>query len=85
VKGYGYVGEEVPAVIRVLLNTDYTWRYVSGITRDSGVSRQKVEQTLDWLEKNGLAYSTDGKTGKIWALTGKGREVFSNLANTHVS
>ncbi len=76
-EGYALVGDEPPKVIRALNGSRYAWRYVSGISRDSGVPRDKVQTTLDWLEENALAKATSGKTGKIWALTTKGREVFA--------
>ena len=76
-EGYGLVGEDPPKVIRALYSDKYAWRYVSGISQESGVPRDKVENTLEWLTKNGLGKALDGRTGKIWALTPKGREVFA--------
>jgi hypothetical protein len=78
-EGYGLVGDDPPKVIRALLDTTYTWRYVSGISEQSGVPPEKVRNTLDLLKKNGLARSSRGETGPIWALTAKGREVFAGL------
>jgi predicted transcriptional regulator len=79
-EAYGLVGDESPKIIKALLNSSYTWRYVSGISKETGVSREKANETLDWLMKNGLAKSSQGATGRIWALTEKGRTVFAGLS-----
>lgn len=79
VEGYGLVGEDPPKVIKALLDARYTWRYVSGISKQSGVAPDRVLNTLDWLKKNQLATSSEGATGTIWALTAKGRKAFAYL------
>jgi len=78
-EAYGLVGDESPKVVRALLNPSYTWRYVGGIREESGVSQKKIHETLEWLMKNGLARSSQGETGRVWALTAKGRNVFASL------
>jgi hypothetical protein len=78
-EGYGLVGDEAPKIIKVLLNTNYTWRYVIGISKESGVPIEKVDETLDWLLKNGLAQFSQGTTGRVWTLTRKGRDAFASL------
>ena len=75
IESYGFVGDESPRVVKALMNPTYTWRNVSGISKESGVSPEKVQETLDWLLKNGLAKSSQG----AWALTEKGREVGAGL------
>lgn len=80
-EAYGLVGDEAPRIVKALMNPSYTWRYVSGISEESGASREKVREILDWLMKNDLAKSSQGVTGRVWALTGKGRDVFTSLRN----
>lgn len=78
-EAYGLVGNEAPLIIKALLNEKYTWRYISGIANESGVNREKVKETLDWLAENALARSAAVERGRVWALTSKGRSVFANL------
>ena len=80
-EGYGLVGEDAPRVIIALLNPKYTWRYVSGLSKESGVSKNVVKETLDWLVENRLAKQLKNEQGHYWALTSKGREVFAEYAN----
>jgi hypothetical protein len=75
IESYGFVGDESPRIVKALMNPTYTWRNVSGISKESGASLEKVRETLDWLMKNGLAKSSQG----AWALTEKGREVGASL------
>jgi hypothetical protein len=77
-EGYGLVGE-AKGIVLALKNPKYTWRYIGGISKESGASTDKVLETLEWLVINELARESKGKKGRIWALTSKGREVFVNL------
>ena len=77
-QAYGLVGE-ANDVVRALKNPKFTWRYISGLSKESGASPEKVKETLEWLIENGLAKVSKGKNGKIWSLSSKGREVFANL------
>jgi hypothetical protein len=79
IEAYGLVGDEAPKIIKALMNSKYTWRYANGISKESGVSIEKVSETLDWLKKNGLAEFSEDTTGGVWALTRKGRDAFVSL------
>lgn len=68
--------ENARKVIKALKNPKYTWRYVSGIVKETGLSKNEVEEALDWLVKNQLAMKSIGLSGSIWSLTVKGRNVF---------
>jgi len=78
-EAYGLVGNEAPKIVRALLNPKFTWRYVSGISKESGCTSDEVEKILDWLQKNELARSFSGALATSWALTPKGRAAFTSL------
>jgi hypothetical protein len=75
VEGYALDGDAIP-VINALKDSKFTWRYPKGLVKESEVSLAEVEKTLNWLVDNGLARNSNGKHGKIWTLTTKGREAF---------
>jgi hypothetical protein len=75
VEGYALIGDAIP-VVNALKNLKFTWRYPQGLVEESGVSLIEVEKTLSWLMDNGLARISNGKHGKIWTFTTKGREAF---------
>ena len=78
VEAYGNIDEDYNKVIVALKNPKYTWRYVSGVTKETGIARDKVINSLTWLESNALAKKSKGTTGEIWAMTLKGRRAFPN-------
>ncbi len=70
--------EKAKKTINALNDPKYTWRYLGGIIKDSGLSKSEVAETLDWLVKNDLGKFTEGEHGRLWALSAKGRKVFSS-------
>ncbi len=79
-QAYGLVGKANDIVL-ALNDSKFTWRYLGGLVKDSGATKEKVIETMNWLVENNLAKESKGKKGKIWSLTSKGREVFANLGN----
>lgn len=61
------------AVMNALDHPVFTWRYLGGVAKDSGQSRDFVAQALQWLVANGFARRSVGKHGVIWSLTEGGR------------
>ncbi len=61
------------AVIKALQHPVYTWRYLGGIKKDTGLSEHEVTKSLRWLAANGYAKQTLGKHGTVWNLTEEGR------------
>ena len=59
-------------VINALANSNYTWRYPSGVGKDAKVSRQTALHSLQWLVDNGLANEADGNNGTVYGLSKKG-------------
>ena len=70
--------ENAKLIINALKNPKYTWRYLGGIVKDSGLTKSEVLKTLNWLIQNNLGKVTEGDHGRLWALSAKGREVFKN-------
>ncbi len=71
--------DESKPIIQALLNPKYTWRYQSGLAAEAATSSDKIAEVLNWLEANSLIRSTEGATGKIWALNKAGRDAFRDL------
>jgi len=69
--------EKSGKVIKALLNERYTWRYLEGISKESGLSREESLEILNWLYYNQLATQIVSDSGKLWSLTAKGRNVFA--------
>lgn len=64
---------KVKAVMQALDHPVFTWRYLGGVMKDSGQSREFVAQSLQWLLAKGFARRSVGKHGTIWSLTESGR------------
>lgn len=78
VRAFGLTGEEAPQVIKALGNSKYSRRTMSGVVKESNVSKEKALEVLNWLQKNGLAYSS-GSPKYYWSLTQEGRQVFKRV------
>jgi tetratricopeptide (TPR) repeat protein len=76
--GYGLVGDDAPKVIVALNTMQFSTRTISGIHEATGVSESAIMQTVQWLEKDGLA-AKSGTDMPYWSLTLKGREAFADL------
>ncbi len=61
------------SVVNALHHPEYTWRYLGGIKKDTGLSSEEVRRALDWLVENGYAQRTLGSKGTVWNLTDEGR------------
>ena len=67
------IDSEIKAVMEALNHPEYTWRYLPGIVKATGSSKQIVVNKLEWLVENGFARRSTGKRGPIWSLTEEGR------------
>ena len=84
---YARVDGSTKAVMDALHRPEYTWRYLGGIKKDTGLESNKVVQTLKWLVENSYARHSQGKHGPIWSLTEEGRHLnafsdFEDLTKT---
>ena len=77
VEAFG-TNDNAKKIIKALLNPKYTWRYLGGIAKESGLSKNEALKILNWLLENNLGKFTEGEHGRLWSLTAKGREVFKN-------
>lgn len=79
------VDQNAQSVINALQNREYTWRYIEGIQRDTGLSAWEINEALDWLTLRGYARKSRGKHGDIWSLTEQGRYLSRAITHERVS
>jgi len=74
------LGQEEQRVIQALANPAFTWRYVSGLSKESGFSKDKVRSILNLLEKKQFAERSSNEKGEIWTPSRRGRNAAILLA-----
>lgn len=74
--------DETKSVIKAIGNTQYIWRYLDNIVKDSNLSSDTVKDKLNWLIINKLATENKGVDGKVYGLSSKGQYVFSNIIDS---
>lgn len=70
---------KVDSIIKAIGSSSYTFRNIEGITKDTNMPLNEVENSLNWLLSNKLAIESPGIGGFVYSLTPKGRNLFSNL------
>lgn len=70
------------SVIKAIGSSNYTFRNIEGIIKDTGILLNEVENSLNWLLANKLAIESPGIGGNVYSLSPKGFQVFSTLLNT---
>ncbi|MDH4220991.1 MAG: hypothetical protein OEW23_19720 [Candidatus Aminicenantes bacterium] len=75
--------EDAKKVLNSLDSGKYAWRSLTGIAQETGLPKEKVLNSLNWLSSNGLVVKTSEK-GR-WGLTLEGRDVFMGLSFTEKS
>lgn len=78
------VSENTKRVLNALQNHEYTWRYVSGLSKETSLPRNQVKESLLWLSEHGYARKSLGKNGEIWASTQEGRYLFAVICFSDV-
>ncbi|GAJ78917.1 hypothetical protein JCM18905_4932 [Vibrio sp. JCM 18905] len=71
------VPDNAKSVLESLQSHEYTWRYVSGISKETSLTRVQVKESLQWLSEHGYAKKSLGKNGEIWASTQEGRYLYA--------
>ncbi|ARC94519.1 hypothetical protein B6A42_23715 [Vibrio coralliilyticus] len=71
------VSESSKNVLTALQDHKYTWRYVSGLSKETNLTRIQIKESLQWLSENGYVKKSLGKNGEIWASTPEGRYLFA--------
>ena len=69
------VPENAKKIIVALQHQKYTWRSISGLTRDTGLTRKDLLNNMGWLVTSRYVKHSMGKPGSIWTLTNKGRQL----------
>ena len=62
------------AVLGALVNSAYTWRYIKGVTLDSGLPSARAAAALEELAMQRMVHVSEGKFGTIWAPSSLGRK-----------
>jgi hypothetical protein len=78
VRGLSINDEDAKKVLNSLDSGKYAWRSLTGIAQETGLPKEKVLNSLNWLSSNGLVVKTSEK-GR-WGLTLEGRDVFMGLS-----
>lgn len=60
-------------VIVALQHPEYTWRYIGGLKKDTELSVNEIEKSIEWLKDHGYVKQSLGNHGSIWNLTQDGR------------
>ncbi len=74
--------DETKSVIKAIGKSQYTWRYLDNIIKDSNLSSDTAKDKLNWLVINNLATEYKGVDGKVYSLSPKGQHIFSNILCT---
>ena len=65
---------EAKAVLDALDHPEYTWRYLSGIRKETKLPDFKIRRALGWLVSHNYARISEGKHGPIWSITEEARQ-----------
>lgn len=69
-------------VLKALADPKYTWRYLGGLKESTGLPESDVLAAIDWFKENDLVAETNGRGGRLWALTPEGIELFDAISKT---
>ena len=82
VRGFSF-DEDAKKVLKSLDSSKYAWRSLTGITQETGLPKENVLNSLNWLSSNGLVVKTSEK-GR-WGLSLEGRDGLMSLFPTEKS
>jgi hypothetical protein len=68
-------------VLAALGNPEYTWRFLGGLAKETGLSRETIRAALSEMEETELVRRSSKKEGAMWSLTLLGRETLTVLRN----
>lgn len=69
------IDERRQIIMNSLLRTDYNFRYIGGVSADTGLTKEVVRDELAWLKEKDLVSKRSGRNGYLWNLTEKGMAV----------
>jgi predicted transcriptional regulator len=62
-------------ILICLQKSGYTWRYISTISSETGISNAETTDYLHSLMSKGFAKNGKGSKGEIWSITSVGKSV----------
>jgi len=74
------VDQNARLVINALRHHEYTWRYISGLKKDTRLSTEAINKSIEWLIQNNFARQSLGSHGTMWCLTEDGRYLHTVIA-----
>ncbi|WP_051822357.1 hypothetical protein [Desulfonatronum thiodismutans] len=66
-------------VLNALGNSKYTWRTVSGIAQERGLSAVSVKKAIKWLTMNDLVVQAGTAKSANWGLSEEGRKLYNSI------
>ncbi len=79
VKAFSVNDELTSLVMKALGNPKYTWRYESGLMKETKLSAKEVLKSIAWLLENKLITESKIRDRKQWALSQDGRDLLSSI------
>ena len=73
--------EESKKVLNSLGSSKYAWRTLTGLTQETGLSKENVLNSLNWLSSNLLVVKTIEKGRTLWGLTLEGRDILTGMSS----
>lgn len=80
IQAYGF-DDGTRSIVVALNSSNYTWRSIGGISKETGLSETAVISKLHWLRENGLVLQVGVSRRMNWGLSDEGRDVASSLSN----
>lgn len=79
IKAFSVNDEPTRLVIKALGNPKYTWRFVSGLMKETNLAADEVLKAINWLLENELVTELRIKDKRQWALTQDGRDLLAGI------
>ncbi len=79
-RGFSF-DENAKKVLNSLGSSKYAWRTLAGITQETGLAKENVLNSLNWLSSNRLAVKTGEKGRTLWGLTSEGRDIVAGMSS----
>ena len=73
--------ENAKLVIKSIGTSKHGFKNFSDMVNEINLSLNAINHALDWLVMNKFATESDGRKGKVYELSQKGRNTFSSIIN----
>lgn len=85
-KGRAFIFDEnAKKVLNSLGSSKYAWRTLTGITQETGMPKENVLNSLNWLSSNRLVVKTIERGRTLWGLTLEGRDILTGMSSADKS